>query len=28
LVRQNFVRLAAADPWFNEASVIFANLKS
>jgi len=28
LVRQNFARLAAADPWFHEASGIFANLKS
>jgi len=28
LVRQNFVRLAAADPWLHEASGIFVNLKS
>jgi TatD DNase family protein len=28
LVRQNFVRLVAADPWFHEASRIFANLRS
>jgi TatD DNase family protein len=28
LVRQNFVGLAAADPWFHQARGIFANLKS
>jgi len=28
LVRQNFVRLAAADPWLREAGGIFAKLKS
>ncbi len=28
LVRHNFIRLVAADPWFQQASGIFANLKS
>jgi len=28
LVRQNFVRLVTADPWFHEARGIFANMKS